>query len=299
MGDYDDYRHRGRGERSPDGIANQIILKRNYPGYESYSFLLVEGETDQMLYTKFVDKEKCQIISAIGKTNVIQALLILEKALFPGVLAIIDADLDVLEDTLPVSPNMCYTDLHNLETMLIRSPALESVLYESGSTEKIKQMTQKDIRTLLLECGMPIGYLRWVSLREDLHLVFKGLEFDTFMDRDALTIDQAKLIQAVKDKSKKHDLVETQLQASIQKLQNDTHDPWHVCCGHDLIRLLSKGLHSVLSKEKKNTNDVNPDRLGHDLRLAFEHAYFYKTQLYLFMQKWEKVNVPYVILAAE
>jgi uncharacterized protein DUF4435 len=298
MDNHSEYQQRENGERGPHGIANQIISKRNYPGCESYSFLLVEGETDRTFYMNVVDKGKCQIISAFNKSMVIQVLSILEEIRFSGVLAIVDADFDVLEDKLPVSPNMCYTDTHDLETMLVQSPALESVLGESGSTEKIKQITQKDIRTLLLECGISIGYLRWVSLQEKLDLVFKGLEFDTFIDRDAITINQAKLIQAVKDKSKKPDLVEAHLQASIQKLQNDAHDPWHVCCGHDLVRLLSQGLQGVLSKEKKNTNDAKPDRLEHDLRLAFERAYFYKTQLYVFIQQWEKMNAPYVVLAS-
>lgn len=302
MGDYSDYRGTEKGERGPNGIASKIIFTRNYPGNESYSFLLVEGKTDHKLYTRFVDKKQCQIVSAVGKSVVIQVLLILEKILFPGILAIVDADFDVLEDRLPVSPNMCYTDLHDLEAMLLQSPALESVLNESGSVEKIEQImskTGKDVRTLLLECGIVIGYLRWVSLREELALVFKGLEFDAFMDRDVLTIDQTKLMQTVKDKSKKPDLEEVQLQASIQKLQEGAHDPWHVCCGHDLVRLLSKGLQGVLSREKKNTNDVNPDRLEHDLRLAFERAYFYKTRLYLYIQQWEILNAPYIILASE
>lgn len=309
MGDYEDYRQREKGDRDPHAIANKIIFTHNYPGNESYSFLLVEGETDRTFYMNLIDQSKCQIVSTSNKSMVIQVLSILEEMHFLGVLAIVDADFDVLEDKLPASPNMCYTDTHDLETMLIQSPALEKVLGEFGSAEKIEQMTLKagkDVRTLLLECGIALGYLRWVSLREKLELKFEDLQFDKFIRRDALTVDQANFILAVKNKSqesivrnKLHKVVtEVSLQVSIQKLQNGAHDPWHVCCGHDLVCVLSRGLHGVISRGQNNTQHVSPEILEKSLRLAFERAYFYKTRLYLFIKQWEILNAPYIILAS-
>lgn len=302
MGDYDEYRQRSGGERGPDGIANKIIATRKYPGNEYLSFLLVEGETDRAFYAyaSFIDANKCQVTSASNKSMVIQVITILETDGFPGVLAIVDADFDILDNNVPASANILFTDTHDLETMLLQSPALEKVLGAFGSEEKILQITQKtgkDIRTLLLECGRPIGYLRWFSLRENFALTFEDLNFSRFIARDALSINQRTLIQTVKNKSQRLNIPEADLRTGIQNLQNATHDGWHVCCGHDLVCILSRGLHGAISRGKNDTGDANPDILEICLKLAFESSYFYKTQLYASIQQWEKANVPYVILA--
>jgi hypothetical protein len=45
----------------------------------------------------------------------------------------------------------------------------------------------------------------------------------------------------------------------MQAVKKDNHDPWHVCCGHDLIQVLSVGLHKAIGTW--STNDVKPDVL--------------------------------------
>ena len=141
MGRYEDYRQRGSGERGPQGIANKIIATRKYPGNASLAFLIVEGETDRRFYMRFIDKNQCQITNAFNKSAALQVLSILEKELFSGSLAIVDADFDVLTGKLPTSQNVLLTDTHDLETMIIQSPAFEKVLDEFGSAEKIGKIT--------------------------------------------------------------------------------------------------------------------------------------------------------------
>lgn len=298
MGNYSEYQRRNL--RSPDGIANKLILTRQYPGNDFLSFLIVEGDTDKNFYRTFIDKDKCEINLAYSKSNAIQILSILEKDGFPGVLAIVDADFDILESKFPSSTNLLFTDTHDLETMIVRSPAFEKVLGEFGSEEKIDQITRtagKDVRALLLECSVPIGYLRWVSLREELSLKFEDLDFTQFISREALSLSQPDFIQTVKNKSQRHDIASTHINASIQDLKNGIHDSWHVCCGHDLVSILSIGLRRAIGT--CNANDVKPEILERSLRLAFERSYFHKTQLYISIQQWQKENEPFVILASD
>ena len=70
----------------PDDIANDIRMERAYLGYDSYTFLVVEGSTDERVYKHFIAEDKCQIIVAHSKDNAINALAILEKDNFLGVL---------------------------------------------------------------------------------------------------------------------------------------------------------------------------------------------------------------------
>lgn len=86
------------------------------------------------------------------------------------------------------------------------------------------------------------------------------------------------------------------IQTSINSLKHDSHDPWQVGCGHDLICILSIGLSKKWGSW--NYNDVKPDILERELRLAYEESYFRKTQLSASIQKWEENNQPYQILRA-
>jgi len=133
MGNVNDYKDGVVG--GPDDMANEIILTRDDPGNKFLSFLLVEGHTDRNFYRRFTNPYKCQITITYSKSTALQVVSILEQEAFPGILAIVDADFDILEGKLPDSSNVLFTDAHDLETMLMKSPALERVLIEFGSSE--------------------------------------------------------------------------------------------------------------------------------------------------------------------
>jgi hypothetical protein len=298
MGGYSEYRNREI--RGPDSIANAIILNRQYPGNEFLSFLVVEGDTDRRFYKTFVDERKCNITVAFSKLTALVVLSILEQNNIPGILVIVDADFDVLEGKALSSPNVLFTDNHDLETMIVVSPALEKLLGEFGSENKITQFEQdtgKDVRTVLLESCMLVGYLRWVSLQKGFSLKFEGLDFSKFLDIEKLTIGETKLIKAIKDKSQRHDIPDEQIKISIQELKRDDHNLWHVCCGHDLVCILSVGLHKAIGT--KDTSDITPERIESSLRLSYELRHFQRTQLYLSIQRWEEANKPFVVLRRE
>ncbi|MEQ9667346.1 DUF4435 domain-containing protein [Coleofasciculus sp. G2-EDA-02] len=276
---------------TPDRIANQIRMRRSS---HKGSFLIVEGRSDKLVYERFIDETNCEFSIASGKENAVAAIRILEKDNFTGVLAIVDADFCRLDENLSSSSNLLLTDDHDLEMMLLKSLALDKVLSERGSEDKINNFGQ-DIRSTLLESGKRIGYLRWVSLKENLSLKFEELNFSKFIDKFTLVIDTAKLIKAVKDHSQKLALIDQDIQKTIETLENRTHDPWQVCCGHDIICILSMGLSKVWGSWK--TNDVKSDILERELRLAYEDSYFRSTQLYKSIQQWEVKNKPYQVLS--
>ncbi|RKZ52365.1 MAG: hypothetical protein DRR16_15040 [Candidatus Parabeggiatoa sp. nov. 3] len=103
-------------------FANHIRMMRIQ---DARTFLIMEGFTDQQFYQFLVDSEKkhCLVISADNKKNAIDAIKHLEQTQFRGVLAIVDADFDVLKQAVPNSDNVLLTDSHDLETMIIKSQA--------------------------------------------------------------------------------------------------------------------------------------------------------------------------------
>ena len=229
---------------SVDREANAIRLQRSI---FSGTFLLVEGSSDKIFYERFIDKVACKLVIISGKPSskvrVIAVLEILDKSSFQGVLAIVDADFDRLE-TLPYNPNVLRTDSHDLETMLLNSFALDKVIAEFGSEDKIIKFG-RDVRTALLEASMSLGYLRWISQRDGFNLTFNGITFSKFIDEQSLQIDEFKLIQEVKNKSQAFSLQNEDLQQRLTNQKSSDYDPWQVCCGHEksgnLVSRLKEG----------------------------------------------------------
>jgi len=278
---------------SADRDANAIRLRRStFFG----TFLLVEGSSDKTFYEYFTDKVTCQLVPTSGKYRAIEILRTLDKSNFQGVLAIIDADFDHLATLPDHSPNLIRTDTHDLETMLIDSPAFDKVLAEFGSEEKINKFGQ-DVRVAILQAALPVGYLRWISQLNGLNLTFSDIKFSKFVDEQTLSMDELKLIQEVKNKSHALSLNREDLQQRLKDRKNDKHDRWQICCGHDLVEILSLGLRKAIGSAK--TSDVEPNLLERSLRLAYEVAYFCQTQIYLSVRTWESKNPPFRVLRNE
>jgi hypothetical protein len=277
-------------------IANGVRMKRlKHAG----AFLLVEGEDDKKLFKNFVDAASCVIQIAYGKPNVLGALAILEQDSFRGVLAIADADFAHLEGQLPHSPNLIWTDTHDLETMLLASPALDRLLSERGDEDRLAGFLQSagsDVRAALLKLGAPVGYLRWLSQREKMSLLFEGLPFDDFLSEKTLMLNEGALLRVLQSRSGKGVLIEADIQSKIALLKNVEHDRWQVCCGHDLVSVLSIALVRVFGANKDA--DVKPGRLEESLRLAFTAADFKGTRLWAAIRAWEDQNPPFLVLAA-
>jgi hypothetical protein len=262
----------------------------------SGSFLLVEGSSDKNFYGRFVDPLACKLVTASGKPSsklrVIEILSILETDNFQGVLAIVDADFDHLEVSSHSFTNLIHTDTHDVETMLLNSSALDKVLTEFGSEQKIAKFRQ-GVREALIEAGTPIGYLRWISQLYNLNLTFSSIKFSRFIDDQTLKIDELKLIEEVKNKSQAFELESADLQQRLTTKKNDNHDPWQICCGHDLVEILSLGFNKVIGSAR--ASDVEPNNLERSLRLGYEEAYFHQTQIYQLLVRWETKNSPFRI----
>jgi len=146
-----------------------------------------------------------------------------------------------------------------------------------------------------MECSIPIGHLRWVSSKKNLGLTFKGIKFKKFIHRDKLTINIEVLINDVKINSRKHDIDEKDIKEDIDELIGKGFDSWLICCGHDMVSILSIGLTKIWAT--KNVREVDPDKLESFLRLGYEFRFFRETDLYGFLCTWEERNSPYVIFS--
>jgi hypothetical protein len=263
------------------------------------AFLIVEGVADKRTYGLAIDHEACKIEIAYGRSNVLGAMLILNDAGFPGVLAIIDADVDRLTGGMPSShSNVLRTDLHDLECMILNSPAFDRVLEEFGSEERIEQFSVRRgalVARELAVSAIPLGCLRLISIRDDLGLRFEGLAFSRFVEVSDLRIDVTEMVRDVVNKSQKHHLDQKRLVELVSCEMQKGHDCWQVSCGHDIVELLSRAFRKTFRGD--SSGEVDPERLERSLRLAYGVTDLRNTSLFQALQDWERGNLCYPILA--
>lgn len=263
------------------------------------ALVIAEGPSDKNAFRSLLDPVACRIVIAHGKHNATGAIQILEREGFAGVLAVVDADFTRVEEAPTVSENVLATDLHDLECMMIASPAFEKLLGEYAQPPRVEAFEKRQgctLPTALARSAMTIGYLRWLSIREDLSLTFEGLPFVRFLKRADLRVDLSALLLAVKNRSRRHDLDDAEIASCIESLRNPEHDPWQVSCGPDVLEIMSFALQKTIAARKQS--EVKPEALARGLRLAYDTAHFQETALYRSMRMWESAHPPYRVLRA-
>jgi len=257
------------------------------------AFLVVEGIGDKRVYGLVVDHEACLIEIAHGRENVLGAVRILNQA---GVVAIIDSDASrIVGETLP-EDNVLRTDAHDLECMILNSPAFDRVLEEFGSDDRVSAFADDSplvARQLAINAAL-LGCLRLISIQDDLSLKFEGLKYSRFVESNRLTIDVVKMVREVINNSHKHALVQTQLVEQINDEGRKGHDCWQISCGHDIAELLSVAFRKTFSG--RSGGGVTAEILERSLRLAYEAAHLKETMLYQAMVTWEQTNPTFPIL---
>jgi len=218
----------------------------------------------------------------------------LDQRGFAGALGIVDDDFDGPEGRPLPSPNLVATDIHDLECILLRSPALERVLAEYGDPAKIQRFEATHgttVRGGLIQRGLPFGRLRWLALRLGWGLPFAELRPERFIDPTNWWLDRDRLHTAVVTTGIPESAV--QLDSALASLPEV--DPWCVCQGHDLIAILRLGLQQVLGDLKPSQGTAQIAAL---LRAAYDERELYDGALGRLIQVWQSSNVPYQVLAA-
>ena len=269
----------------PNHVVAEVKMRR---GPHTGSFLVLEG-LDDVRFWSTRSHHGCRLIDGKGKPNVVRGLRRLDEIGFGGALGVVDSNYDYLAGVPLGSKNLLATDAHDLECMLCRSSALDGVLAEFGSDEKIDRFGQSaGVRTALLERGLVFGRLRWAAQRLDAGLQLPAIR--AFVDEKSWSVDEDGLIDRA---AGLNGMEASALRRHIADFPPA--DPWHVVHGHDLLEILRFGLRSVLGDLRAS---VGVQEIGRALRLAMSAADLRSTQLWQDMRQWERLNKPYLVLAA-
>ncbi len=282
----------------PTGLKDAGALEaevRMTRSVHSGAILIVEGPDDARFWGGLVDTGACELVIAEGKVNATGAITRLDNSGFAGALALVDDDRDSLLGRGPLSDNLIRTDAHDLECVLLRSPALGRVLAELGDDAKLTRFVQtsgKPVRAALLDKGCLFGRVWWAAELIG-HPIEHGIrQVQRYVRQQDWEIDEQQFWAAVV--SGAQEPAAAGLRDAAAALPDA--DPWFVARGHDLVAILRIGLKRALGNIR---NSVGPARISQLLRVAFQLEDLDACELGKRIREWEWRTQGFAILAAD
>ena len=279
---------------TPERTANAIMQDSNFKGY----YLIVEGKKDVKFYGKFINDNEICIKPAFGNAKVKKILELLDERGFEKKIGIIDSDFRKILNITESIGGLFITDDHDVEVMIIKTKALESVLNIYCSKSKIKEFETQSgcsIRHAILSLGKEVGYLKLANKIYNLGLVFKPINPDgnqikyssLVCEKTLNFLGSKQLIQtAINYSRNKSDcIVQEAIIIDKHKIISEQElDLFQLVNGHDLTNFLYVLMKKVLKSNNKMLVDYNS--IEDSLILACDYSYFKETVLYNSMLKW-------------
>ena len=279
-------------EANAESVAGEIVLLRAQNDLSA--ILILEGVDDRKLLSRFIDEKVCEIVISYGKQFSVEGLRKARTHGVVGVVAIVDRDYDDHLGVSIVDQDIIVTDDHDVEMMLVMSPAFDRVLGELASREKVKSLLAEwtDVHTFLRETVHPIGALRYHSLKNNLSFKFKEMKYK-FVGRSC-EIDNVEMIREIANHSRIFQYDEQHCIESIEEWRDKEHDRWSICCGHDFTTVFGRALVSVIGSN--NIIFVTQEHIERQLRLAYSTDDFRNSGLFNSIVQWEQANRPFRVL---
>lgn len=278
-----------RDEITGQTLANQIMLEKSA---HSGCFFLVEGSSDANLFNRFTDSSTCSIIVCLGWENLVQAISIVSEMGYEDVLGFCDRDYCDEIGYPNYNGIIVFTDENDLETQIICSSALENVLGEFGSADRIAAELNDEEESpadLLLKWSRTTGALRLSSARHGWNLKFDDMKYK-FADNNGPEISVTHTIQHVVGRSVNVGLpeiavVERTVEACLRSTRSRA-----LANGHDCVAVLGRALRRRFGNTNKFNSHDTRDDLAKILRLSYEFAFFQETRAYTEIRRWEEAT---------
>lgn len=261
----------------------EIRLLLQHPSYKNKVIAVVEGNSDYQLFRKLLKHDNIEIEPVDGKKNLVLIMKELVGEFPDKLLGICDADFDHLtseaDDRTPYS--VFVTDVHDAEMMMLDSPGLKSFIDEFSSKENVDHLHENAFNNAL-DAAYHIGLIRYASLKHNLKINFRGLNYSKFVEVNELsvTLDNSELIKMLIERSGPLpdgvNINET-IQHVIENDQLKSESRLQACCGHDVTNIIAQIYRQSWASRETN---MGFKRVEESLRIAYQPSYFEKTNLY-------------------
>ena len=268
-------------------IANQVRLER---ASHAGSFLLVEGNGEERVFDRFCAEDICSVVVCVGRPNLLEAIEELERTKFVGALGLADRDYSEFTGYPEIKGDVVYTEENDFDIMIISSDALNKVVVEFGSEERIAQITDregKSVAELIFSSARIIGVLRMVAQKNGWWLRFAGMNYK-FKPRNSFEIDENATVAHIYGRSREDiEASEEEVRECFREELRKGIDAKRLCCGHDCVRVLGRGLRKAFGSTSQFNDEMGARTLEGILRLSYEWNHFRLTATYRAIRKWE------------
>lgn len=261
--------------------ANEIRMLLNHPSHKNNLFIILEGKTDIRLFRSLLKSDCISIESVDGKIDLIKVVKDL-KSDVENVIGICDADFDHINElTQDREKHGIYlTDMHDAELMLFDSPSLESFIDEYSDNDNHVELIES-LKIEVLKAAFKIGLLRLINNNEKLNLNWKGLNFNSFINVDKLSVsvDLNKLVDDLIRRSKNiKDGVTKEIITSLYRERSSSeYCKLQICCGHDVCNITSM----IYSQRWASCHtNINKEKVESSLRIGYTLQHFQSSELY-------------------
>jgi hypothetical protein len=275
-----------------NSTINAIRLSLRHPQGKRIVWVLVEGETDQKLYSKLIDGNDVKVTmvpGGVGSLRKAVATLVEESDQLVGIR---DADFLHLDNKQESIRCLFLTDVHDAEMMILMCDAVFHCVVAEYLPDRLNDFVQ--LRDELLSSLTFLGGIRWINDNENLDLNFKA-GLTSFYNSVDLTLDKSKCLQKIEQCSpnKKRIPSETEIDDKIVGVS----DRYNLCNGHDFesafaIYITEKNRIS----DQKDKGGINSSDIGKALRVAYRKEDFVCTKLYKYLRDWE-IETNYMLFA--
>lgn len=292
----------------PDRLATKAQMLRTEfrrRNRSSGTCLLVEGQTDSVVFYPWIVHDTCYLVPTDGKRNALDTLHKLETSNFTGVLAIIDADYDRHNGVTYASPNIVVTDTNDMETMLATSPALKKLLTQLLPVDKLSYLEgfAKDVIDKAIELAASIGKVRLHSMLCNLSLTFERIRYEALIDVRALRVDEDRLVSEIHKRSNTPVSL-SNLKTDLRGFSGHGTQLIELCRGHDVTEILVIVIKTKLQQYVQSTDAEQRVRgiaesrlvLERNLRMCYEYEHFRSTKMYRMIRDWEASNPQFSVL---
>ena len=264
-------------------------------------YLIVEGDSDVKFFNKLLNPSVCKAMSISDNSNsnkeeVISFIKNNQKQ--KGFIGIVDADFDnILKRTdLPLPENIIMTDYHDIEMVIIESNPDWIDLYAEVADpvliEKYEKITSRKFIDSVLDAAYEIGKLRLTCMRKNIinRPSTNMLEFSDCID-ELFSVKTEELISRIVKGSNGRCVFEQDLKDGIAFEEEQKHDKYQVCCGHDVTKILEY----CFREESPNlgygkTKRLTQTRIESLLRAIYSEENFKKTTMFDKIIKWQENN---------
>ena len=150
--------------------------------------------------TRTAGPSSCQLVLDGSKRTAIGSVEKIYGLNQTGILAIVDDDYDsMLGQAIPF-PNIIRTETCDIEALMLKSTALESLLCELGDDRKILQIEQEEGRTIreaFLSRALIFGQLRYLNALNKWNVSFEKISPYRFVDASTWGIKKATILEEI------------------------------------------------------------------------------------------------------